>query len=141
MSYDYHEAGHSSARSCCDLLEVLADRYNPREVKGVDVAGAARAVQKFIAQGLITVAKPIADYARFEKHKHYLTREQKQAVTRAQMLASIRDEQRLDRVVSEVKNMGELPHGELARIASARGVDYRKLLNRVRGKTKTSRLT
>ena len=139
MSFEF-TATSNSAAECCELVERISERFNPRSIAGVDVAGAKRAVQKFIAQGLITVAKPIADYARYEKRKHQITREQREALTRAQTLAAIRDEQKLDRVVSMCRNM-DLKHGELPRIAAKEGVDYRRLLNRVRGKTKTSRLT
>ena len=139
MSFEFTTT-HNSAAECCELVELISERFNPRNIGGVDVASARRAVQKFIAQGLITVAKPIADYARYEKRKHQITREQREALTRAQTLAAIRDEQKLDRVVSMCRNM-DLKHGELPRIAAKEGVDYRRLLNRVRGKTKTSRLT
>ena len=146
MSFE-HVAGHNSASACLDLRDLITELYAPQVAReiyhspaSVDVEGAKRAVAKFIAQGLITVAKPIADYARYEKRKHQITREQREALTRAQTLAAIRDEQKLDRVVSMCRNM-DLKHGELPRIAAKEGVDYRRLLNRVRGKTKTSRLT
>jgi hypothetical protein len=119
------------------LLECIAERYPACRTPGIDVPGAIRELNRYKALGLVTVTAPAYKVTTEERRK--VSAKRKAILAEAAQRAII-EEAKLDRVVSELRSMGNRLAADIKTIAQERGVDYRRLLHRLRGQTKKSRL-
>lgn len=131
------EYSDKPASRCGALMEAIAERYPACQIPGVDIEGAKRELARYKAMGLITVLPPLQTTVGTERRKWTANQKRAQA---AEAEKSMLAEAKLDRVVAEVRSLGDRFNGDFKGLAEARGVDYRRLLNRVRGRTKTSRM-
>lgn len=133
---------HNPVSSCLDFAaRFLAPAMFPREIEE-----AKAEIERAKAAGLITVAPP-AGITACQRRKIYTSRLSKNRQAQFAAQAAEREANmnaKLDRVVARVRaNIeahGPLPWGALPQIAMREGIDYRRLLNRVKGRTKKSRL-